>query len=148
MDAILGPYSSPIIDAVADVSEKHKMPMVAPSAGDDLHLHRKGRRFIFMVFSPGEVYLEGLIDMAAKRGLKTVALVYEDTLFPQGDRRRGPSSWRRSAGSSSFFSRRIRRARTDFSADPHQGPDGESRCARRRGRTSTTRLPSPASSES
>jgi branched-chain amino acid transport system substrate-binding protein len=30
------------------------------------------------------VYLEGLIDMAAKRGLKTVALVHEDTMFPRG----------------------------------------------------------------
>ena len=83
VDAILGPYYAPIIDAVADVSEKYRMPMVAP-AGATTSIHKKGRRFVFMVFSPGEVYLEGLIDMAAKRGLKTVALIYEDTLFPKG----------------------------------------------------------------
>jgi branched-chain amino acid transport system substrate-binding protein len=83
VDAILGPYYAPIIDAVADVSEKHKVPMVGPG-GATTSIHRKGRRFVFMVFSPGEVYLEGLIDMAAKRGLKTVGLVYEDTLFPKG----------------------------------------------------------------
>jgi branched-chain amino acid transport system substrate-binding protein len=65
------------------VSEKHKVPMVGPG-GATTSIHRKGRRFVFMVFSPGEVYLEGLIDMAAKRGLKTVGLVYEDTLFPKG----------------------------------------------------------------
>ena len=35
-----------------------------------------------MVHPPGEVYLEGLIDMAAKRGLRTVALVHEETSFP------------------------------------------------------------------
>jgi branched-chain amino acid transport system substrate-binding protein len=34
-----------------------------------------------MVISPAEVYLEGLVDMAAKRGLKTIAIVNEDTLF-------------------------------------------------------------------
>jgi branched-chain amino acid transport system substrate-binding protein len=83
VDAILGPYYAPIVEAVADVSEKHKMPMVSP-AGATTSIHRKGRRFVFMVFSPGEAYLEGLIDMAARRGLKTVALVYEDTLFPRG----------------------------------------------------------------
>ena len=83
VDAILGPYYAPIIDAVADVSEKHKMPMVGPG-GATTSIHKKGRRFVFMVFSPGEVYLEGLIDMAAKRGLKTAALIYEDTLFPRG----------------------------------------------------------------
>ena len=32
VDAILGPYSSPITEAVADVTEKHKMPMVASMA--------------------------------------------------------------------------------------------------------------------
>ena len=83
VDAILGPYYAPIIEAVADVSEKHRVPMVGPG-GATTSIHKKGRRYVFMVFSPGEVYLEGLIDMAAKRGLKTAALIYEDTLFPQG----------------------------------------------------------------
>jgi hypothetical protein len=31
VDAILGPYGAPIVEAVADVSEKHRMPMVSPS---------------------------------------------------------------------------------------------------------------------
>ena len=82
VDAILGPYYGPIVDSVADVSEKHKMPIVLP-AGNIRSIYKKGRRFIFMMFSPADVYLEGLIDMAAKRGLKTVALIYEDTLFPK-----------------------------------------------------------------
>jgi branched-chain amino acid transport system substrate-binding protein len=57
--------------------------MVGPG-GATTSIYKKGRRYVFMVFSPGEVYLEGLIDMAAKRGLKTMALIYEDTLFPKG----------------------------------------------------------------
>jgi branched-chain amino acid transport system substrate-binding protein len=36
-----------------------------------------------MVISPAEFYLEGLVDMGAKRGLKTIAIVNEDTLFPK-----------------------------------------------------------------
>jgi branched-chain amino acid transport system substrate-binding protein len=83
VDAILGPYYAPVVEAVADVSEKYKMPMVSP-AGATTSTHRKGRRFVFMMFSPGEVYLEGFIDMAARRGLKTAALIHEDTIFPRG----------------------------------------------------------------
>ncbi|MGH7334077.1 MAG: amino acid ABC transporter substrate-binding protein [Candidatus Rokuibacteriota bacterium] len=81
VDALLGPYSSPLTEAVADVAEKHRMAMVAPGAAGT-SIFKKGRKFVFMVLSPAEVYLEGLIDMAARRGLKTVALIHEDTLFP------------------------------------------------------------------
>jgi branched-chain amino acid transport system substrate-binding protein len=83
VDAVLGPYYAPIVEAVADVSEKHRMPMVSP-AGATTSIHKKGRRFVFMVFSPGEAYLEGVLDVAAKRGLKTAAIIHEDTIFPRG----------------------------------------------------------------
>ena len=82
VDAVLGPYSSPVTEAVADVTEKHRMAMVAPGAATT-SIFRKGRKFIFMLPSQAEVYLEGLIDMAARRGLKTVALTHEDTLAPK-----------------------------------------------------------------
>ncbi len=82
VDAVMGPYSSAITEAVANVTEKYKMPMVAPMASTT-SIFKKGRKFAFMVQSPAEVYLEGLLDVAAKRGLKTAAFVYEDTLFPK-----------------------------------------------------------------
>ncbi len=82
VELILGPYSSPLTEAVADLAEKHRMVMVAPGAAAT-SVFKKGRRFLFMVTSPGETYLEGLIDMAARRGLKTVAVIHEDTLFPK-----------------------------------------------------------------
>src|SRR3990167_3635514 len=80
VDAVMGPYSSPITEAVANVTEKYKKVMVSPLAATT-SIFKKGRKYIFMVISPAEVYLEGLIDMAAKRGLKTVAVINEDTLF-------------------------------------------------------------------
>jgi branched-chain amino acid transport system substrate-binding protein len=82
VDAILGPYSSPIAEAVAEVSEKYKMPMVA-STGASTSIFKKGRKYVFMVLSPAETWFEGLLDIAAKRGLKTLAVIYEDTIFPQ-----------------------------------------------------------------
>ena len=48
VDLVLGPYSSLISEAVADVTEKHKMPMVATTAAAT-SIYRKGRKFIFQV---------------------------------------------------------------------------------------------------
>lgn len=82
VDAVMGPYSSAVSEAVANVTEKYKKVMVAPLAATT-SIFKKGRKYIFMVITPAENYLEGLIDMAAKRGLKTVAIINEDTLFPK-----------------------------------------------------------------
>jgi len=72
---VLGPYTVAITGAVADVTERHRMPMVAANVAS---IHGTGRRFLFGMASPAEVYLEGLIDLAAKKGLKTVALIDRD----------------------------------------------------------------------
>jgi branched-chain amino acid transport system substrate-binding protein len=82
VDVVMGPYSSGITESVAGISEKYKKVMVSPLAATT-SIFRQGRKYIFMVISPAEVYLEGLVDMAAKRGLKTIAIVNEDTLFPK-----------------------------------------------------------------
>src|SRR2546425_6152697 len=56
--------------------------MVAPLAATTGIFRKEPRRkYIFMVLSPAEVYFDGLVDIATKRGLKTVAVVNEDTLF-------------------------------------------------------------------
>jgi len=79
VDAILGPGTSPLTEPVANVSERHRMPMVGGAAVTSIY--KKGRKFVFGVSSPAERYLEGLIDMAATRGLKTVAVIHKDTLL-------------------------------------------------------------------
>src|SRR5438105_9664781 len=82
VDVVMGPYSSPITEAVANVTEKYKKIMVTPLAATTSIFRKEPRRkYIVMILSPAEVYLEGLVDMAAKRGLKTIAVVNEDTLF-------------------------------------------------------------------
>ena len=79
VDMIFGPYSSPVTEGMADVADKYRMPMIASAAATSIF--RKGRKYVFMQPSPAERYLEGLIDIAKTRGLKTVAAVYEDTLL-------------------------------------------------------------------
>ena len=79
VDLVLVPYSSPITEPVANVTEKHKIPMMANVATPSIF--KKGRKFVFTVNPPAEVWFEGLIDLAAKKGLKTVAIINEDTIF-------------------------------------------------------------------
>ena len=66
-------------DAAADVTEKHRKLMVAPAAGTT-SIWEKGRKYLIMVFSPLEAATEGTIDLAARNGLKTIALINVDTL--------------------------------------------------------------------
>jgi branched-chain amino acid transport system substrate-binding protein len=68
VDAVLGPYGSPITDAVADVTEKHRKLLVAPAAATT-SIWEKGRRYLVMVLSPLEASAEGTIDLAAHHGL-------------------------------------------------------------------------------
>ena len=82
VDAVLGPYASEPTEAVANVTEKHRIPMVAPMASTS-SIFKKGRKYVFMLQTPAESYLAGLIEIAAKRGLKTVAVLHNDTLFPR-----------------------------------------------------------------
>ena len=74
VDVVMGPYGSPITDAVADVTEKHRKLMVAPAAATT-SIWEKGRRYLIMVLSPLEASAEGTIDLAARHGLKTIGLI-------------------------------------------------------------------------
>ena len=114
VDAIMGPYSSPVTEAAVNVTEKYKKVMVAPLAATT-SIFKKGRKYIFMVISPAEVYLEGLVDMAAKRGLKTVAVVNEDTLFSKAAAA-GAVEIAKKKGLQVVFAEAYPKGNTDFSA--------------------------------
>jgi branched-chain amino acid transport system substrate-binding protein len=114
VDVVLGPYSSAISEAVANVNERYRMPMVAPMASTT-SIFKKGRKFIFMVQSPAEVYLEGMLDMAARRGLKTVAIINEDTLFPKATAQ-GTAELAKKKGMQVVFVEAYPKGNTDFSA--------------------------------
>src|SRR5213595_1041031 len=114
VDAIMGPYSSPVTEAAANVTEKYKKVMVSPLAATT-SIFRKGRKYIFMVISPAEVYLEGLLDIAAKRGLKTVAVINEDTLFSKAAAA-GATDLAKKKGLQVVFTEAYPKGNTDFSA--------------------------------
>src|SRR5215204_5992992 len=53
VDAVLGPYGSAITEAVADVNEKHRKLMIAPTAAAT-SIWEKGRRYLIMMTAPAE----------------------------------------------------------------------------------------------
>ncbi len=77
VDAVLGPYGTAITDAVADVTEKHRKLMIAPMAATT-SIWEKGRRYLIMMLAPGEAMSEGVLDLAARNGLRTVAVINQD----------------------------------------------------------------------
>jgi len=114
VDAVMGPYSSGITGSVAGTTEKYKKVLVSPLAATT-SIFRQGRKYIFMVISPAEVYLEGLVDMAAKRGLKTIAVVNEDTLFPKASTA-GTVEMAKKRGIQVVLQEAYPKGNTDFSA--------------------------------
>jgi branched-chain amino acid transport system substrate-binding protein len=114
VDAVMGPYSSGITESVAGISEKYKKVMVSPLAATT-SIFRKGRKYLFMVTSPAEVYLGGLVDIAARHGLKTVAIVNVDQLFPK-TAAKGVAELAKQRGLSVVFQEAYPPKTADFSA--------------------------------
>lgn len=114
VDFVLGPYGSPLTVPVTNVTEKHRMPMVAPTIGTT-SIFQEGRKFIFMVYSPGEVYLEGFVELVARSGLKTIALINEDSIFPHAVVK-GAAELARKRGLQVVFAEHYPKGTTDFSA--------------------------------
>jgi len=79
---VLGPYSSSVTQAVAQVTERAGQPMLAAgaSSGD---IWARGYQYIFGVYSIAEDYFKDIITVIAPaQGYTTAAIIYEDTLFP------------------------------------------------------------------
>ena len=110
---MLGPYGSGITEAVADVNEKHRMLMIAPTAATT-SIWEKGRRYLIMVLSPAEGLAEGLLDLAARNGLKRVAVIQQDALVPNAITK-GASELAKSKGLELVFLETYRSTPEDFS---------------------------------
>ncbi len=81
VDAVMGPYGSTLTEAVAPVTEKHRMVQISPLAATT-SIWEQGREYLFMVLPPGELFLAGLVEMAYEKGLTKIAIIHEDELFP------------------------------------------------------------------
>ena len=113
VDAVLGPYGSAITEAVADVTEKHRKLMIAPIAATT-SIWEKGRRYLIMMLAPVEGLSEGLLDLAARNGLKTVAVIKLDGLVANAAAN-GASELAKTKGLQLVFSETYPNGTTNFS---------------------------------
>jgi branched-chain amino acid transport system substrate-binding protein len=80
VDLVLGPYSSDITRAVADVTEQYRYPLLASGASAD-SLWREGRKYLFGVYVTSSNYTTGFLELLVRAGLTKVALLSADDLF-------------------------------------------------------------------
>ncbi len=113
VDAVLGPYGSAITEGVADVTEKHRKLMIAPMAATT-SIWEKGRRYLIMMLAPVEGLSEGLLDLAARNGLKTVAVIKLDGLVANAAAN-GAGELARTKGLQLVFSETYPNGTTNFS---------------------------------
>ena len=81
VDLLIGPYSSDVTMAASTVAEKHGMPMVSSGASAS-EIWERGYKNIFGLYTPANTYMDQILEFAKSKGLRRVALIYENTAFP------------------------------------------------------------------
>ena len=82
VDALIGPYSSAVTEAVVPVAEQAGMPLVTPLASSAEIWAGQNRRWSVQMMNNARDNLAGAVVIAARQGAETAALVYEDSRFP------------------------------------------------------------------
>jgi branched-chain amino acid transport system substrate-binding protein len=82
VNLIVGPYSSAITAAVANVADQYKMPMISPEVASTAPFKR-GLKYIFQGTATSDRYVAGAFAIAKQYGYKRVAITGEDTAFPR-----------------------------------------------------------------
>ncbi|MBI3576206.1 MAG: amino acid ABC transporter substrate-binding protein [Gammaproteobacteria bacterium] len=83
VDLLIGPYSSDVTMAVSTVAEKHNFPMVSSGASAS-EIWERGYKNTFGLYTLAELYMDQILEFGKSKGLKKIALVYENTSFPRG----------------------------------------------------------------
>lgn len=78
---LLAPWGSGNTDAVAAISERYKIPMIAPLAASDA-VWTRGYKYLFGTLPKGSDAERPVVRQAAELGVKTMAIAYTDDLFP------------------------------------------------------------------
>ncbi len=114
VDVLLAPYSSGITEAVANVNERYKMPFVAYGAAST-PIWEKGRKYIFNIVAVAEDYQKGAVHLAKQIGVKSIAIIGEDSLFPR-QAAKGARDWAKKLGIDVVLEENYPQKQTDFTA--------------------------------
>ncbi len=114
VDLTMGPYSSGITDAVANVLERYKYPTLAPGAASGI-IWKKGRKYLFDIIAVAQDYQKGALHIAKDIGVKRIAIIGEDSLFPRQSAE-GAVDWAKKLGLKVVLNENYPRKQTDFTA--------------------------------
>ena len=114
VDLVLGPYSSHLTDAVANVMERYKQPFLAIASSKVIW--QRGRKHVFS--HPDVIaqdYQKGALHLAAQIGVKRIAIIGEGSLFPR-QATEGALGWAKKLGLKVVLLESYRKEQTDFTA--------------------------------
>jgi branched-chain amino acid transport system substrate-binding protein len=114
VDLLIAPYSSAITEAVANINERYKMPFVAFGAASS-PIWEKGRKYIFNIVAVAEDYQKGAVHLAGEIGVKKIAIIGEDSLFPRQSGI-GAKQWAAKLGLQVVLEENYPQKQTDFTA--------------------------------
>jgi branched-chain amino acid transport system substrate-binding protein len=114
VDIVLGPYSSGITEAVANVTERYHKPFVAYGAAST-PIWEKGRKYIFNIVAVAEDYQKGAVHLAKQIGVTKAAVIGEDSLFPRQSAK-GAKQWAKKLGIDIVVDEHYPLKQTDFTA--------------------------------
>lgn len=92
VDLVFSPYGTPLTLAASEVTEKHKLMMLACGASGEAVWDR-GYRYVFGMYALADRYFIGLLNLMAQRDLKSVALVGDGASSFNRDVLRGARQW-------------------------------------------------------
>ena len=114
VDLLIGPYSSDVTLTASTVAEKHGMPMVSSGASSN-EIWERGYKNTFGLYTLADIYMDQIIELGKAKGLKKIALVYENTSFPR-DVARGVRNKAKALGMQIVFDEEYGKASTDFTS--------------------------------
>ena len=114
VDLLLAPYSSGITEAVANINERYKVPLVAFGASSST-IWEKGRKYIFSIVAIAEDYQKGAMHLAKQIGVNRIAIIGEDSLFPRQSGA-GAKQWADKLGIQVVLQENYPQKQTDFTA--------------------------------
>ena len=77
VDIVFSPYSTPLTLAASSVSEAHQKLMIAVAAAAEKPW-QQGARYLFQLYAPAKRQFIGLLDLMAKKNLRTLSVLYDD----------------------------------------------------------------------
>src|SRR3989344_1914322 len=114
VDLLIGLYSSSATSAASIVAEKHSFPMVSSGASAS-EIWERGFKNTFGLYTPAELYMDQILEFGKSKGLKKIALIYENTEFPRGVAS-GVKTKAKQLGMRIVFEEEYGKASTDFSS--------------------------------